>query len=300
MKKQVLILARICVALAVVSVVWLGYNSWMILKIPELFTGPKIYGALMVLGLMFFFICQLVIILSAVLTLKSSKGMSLAGIILISLGVISIIFLLFNFVALDQLEEDFQYNDPYGPMLELAWLTESVLFSFFLYSVIYFIALSRSARKNEPPRSVSWEQVFVAMNITGIVCGVAGILLVLLFSQTYNGMQIPVFYKTLPYFFVLSPYVLALCIWGYRYYRNRRSGWYDEKLDSNINRSGMIALLASLGLTLGLVILKFHEISGVFYKIDILGAITVFILPFYCFIVLILFSATALYKFRNN
>jgi hypothetical protein len=300
MKKHEKILTRICVALAVVSIVWLGFNSSMYLKIPELFIRPKIYIILMTLGLLFFFISQMVIILSTILSLKKSPGMSLAGIILIALGVVSIIFLLFHFVAFDQLEEDFQYKDPYNSMLKLAWLTELVLFSFFLYSFIYFIVLGRAGNKYITTKSVSWEQIFVAMNITGIVCGIAGILLVLLFSQTYHGIQIPVFYKIVPYFFVLSPYLLALCGWGIRYYRDRRSGWYDEKLSSNINRSGMLALLASLGLTIGLVILNFHKISTVFYRIDITGVITVFLLPFYCFVVLLLFSATALYKFRNN
>lgn len=299
MKKHVMILTRICVAMAIVSIVWLGFNSSMYHKIPEIFTGPKIYLALMPLGLIFFFISQLLIILSTILSLKQSPGLSLAGIILITLGVISIIFLLFHFVALDQLEEDFRYKDPYGPMLKLAWLTELVLFSFFLYSLVYFIVLSMD-KDSQTSKSASWEQIFVAVNITGIVCGIAGILLVLLFTQTYYGMQIPVIFKTIPYFFVLSPYVLALCVWGFRYYKDRRSGWYDEKLNSNINRSGMIALLASLGLTIGLVILNFNEIPALFHRVDITGVITVFLLPFYCFIVLLLFSSTVLYNFRNN
>jgi heme/copper-type cytochrome/quinol oxidase subunit 2 len=232
--------------------------------------------------------------------LKKLPGISLAGIILIVLGVISLIFLLFHFVALDQLEEDFQYKDPYSSILKLAWTTQVVLFSFFLFSFIYFIILARFADKYITTKSVSREQIFVAMNIIGIVCGVVGILLFLLFSQVYNGVQLSIAYKFIPYCFVLLPYLLSLAGCGIRYFRDKRSGWYDEKQNSDINRSGMIALLVSLGVTISLAIFCFHKIPEVFGNIDIAGVVTVLLLPFYCFVVLFVFSVTALYKFKNN
>jgi hypothetical protein len=203
-------------------------------------------------------------------------------------------------VALDQIEEDFHYKDPYSSMLKLAWTTQIVLFSFFIYSLIYFIVLGKSENRSVTTKSVSREQIFVAMNIIGIVCGVVGILLVLLFSQAYNVIRLSIVYKIVPYFFVLLPYLLSLAGWGIRYFRDKRSGWYDEKQNSNINRSGMVALLISLGLTIGLAIFYFHKIPEVFDKIDISGVITVMLLPFYCFVVLFVFSVTALFHFKNN
>jgi len=138
------------------------------------------------------------------------------------------------------------------------------------------------------------------MNIIGIVCGVVGIFLVLLFSQAYNVVRLSIVYKIVPYCFVLLPYLISLAGWGIRYFIDRRSGWYDEKQNSNINRSGMVALLVSLGLTIGLAIFYFHKIPDILGKIDISGVITVLLLPFYCFVVLFVFSVTALYNFKNN
>jgi hypothetical protein len=289
----------ICIVFAFVSLVWLGYNSSMYLEITKLFARPKIYVNLMTFGLLFFFISQLLIILSTIFSLKKSPSLSLTGIILIILGVISIIFLLFHFVAFDQLEEEFIYNHPYN-MLKLAWITQLVLFTFFLYSFIYFILLYKSGDEYVTSKSISMEQIFVAVNITGIVCGVVGILLVLLFSKVYNGVQLNIVFKIIPYFFVLLPYLLSLAGLGIRHFRDKRSGWYDEKQNSNINRSGMFALLVSLGLTIGLAIFYFHKIPIVFGKIDIAGVITVLLLPFYCFVVLFIFSVTALYNYKNN
>src|ERR1035437_329224 len=298
MKTHAKTLIRICMVLAFVCLVWLGYNSSMYLEITKLFVRPKVYVNLMSIGLLIFFISHLLIILSTIFSLKRLPGMSLAGIILIVLGVISLIFLLFHFVALDQLEEDFHYKDPYSSMLKLAWTTQLVLFSFFLYSFIYFIVLYKIGDKYITTKSVSREQIFVAMNITGIVCSIVGILLVLFFSQVYNGVQLSIVYKIIPYCFVLLPYLLSLAGWGIRYFRDKRSGWYDEKQNSNINRSGMVALLVSLGLTIGLAIFYFHKIPEVFDKIDIAGVITVLLLPFYCFMVLFVFSVTACINLR--
>lgn len=300
MKTHAKTLILICMVLAFVSLVWLGYNSSMYLEITKLFVRPKIYVNLMSVGMLFFFISHLTIILSTFISLKISPGMSLAGIILIFLGVISLIFLLFHFVALDQLEEDFQYGDPYSNSLKFAWTTQMVLFSFFIYSFIFFIVLAKIKDKYLTTKSISREQIFVAMNIIGIVCGVVGIFLVLLFSQAYNVVRLSIVYKIVPYCFVLLPYLISLAGWGIRYFRDKRSGWYDEKQNSNINRSGMVALLVSLGLTLGLAIFYFHKIPDVFGKIDISGVITVLLLPFYCFVVLFVFSVTALYNFKNN
>jgi hypothetical protein len=293
-------LIMICMVLALVSLVWLGYNSSMYLEITKLFLRLKIYVNLMSVGLLFFFISHMVIILTTIFSLKKSGAMSFAGITLIVLGVFSLIFLLFHFVALDQLEEEFQYGDPYNNSLKLAWTTQLVLFAFFLFSFIYFIVLAKFVDKNVTTKSVSREQIFVAMNIIGIVCGVVGIFLVLLFSQAYNVVRLSIVYKIVPYCFVLLPYLLSLAGWGIRYFKDKRAGWYDEKQNSDINRSGMIALLVSLGVTISLAIFYFHKIPEVFGNIDIAGVVTVLLLPFYCFVVLFVFSVTALYKFKNN
>jgi len=102
----------ICIVLAFVNLVWLGYNSSIYLEVTKLFARPKIYVNLMSIGLLIFFLSHLVLILATILSLKNSQGMLNAAIILIVLGVISIIFLLIHLIALDQLKEDFHYKDP--------------------------------------------------------------------------------------------------------------------------------------------------------------------------------------------
>lgn len=300
MRTHIKTLVPICMILAFISLVWSGYNSAMYLEITKLFSRPGTYVNMMYVGLLVFFISQLVIILSAVISLKKPSGLSLAGKILIILGVISLIILLFHFIALDQLEEDFHYKDPYNSMLKLAWTTQLILFSFFLYSFVYFIVLRKRLARSLISKSMSGEQIFITMNIIGIVCGVAGLLFVFIFTKGYNFFRVGIVYKIIPYCLILLPYFLTLAIWGRNYIRDKRSGLYDEKQKSDINRSGVVALLVSLGVTIGLTIFNFHKIPEVFGNVDISGVVTVLLLPFYCFLVLLVFSLTALYNFKIN
>jgi hypothetical protein len=94
--------------------------------------------------------------------------------------------------------------------------------------------------------------------------------------------------------------LLSLTGWGLRNFRDRRLGLIDEKQNSDINKSGMVALFASLGVTVGLTFLCFNKIPEIFNQIDIAGVIIILLMPFYLFLVLFMFSVTALYNFKIN
>lgn len=155
-------------------------------------------------------------------------------------------------------------------------------------------------------KSISREQIFVTLNVIGIVCSIVGILMVLIyfkFQYFQTDINIKHYlrrYDIVPYGFIILPYLLVLIGWGIRYFNDRRSGWYDEKQNSNINRSGMVALMVSLPLLIILTIVCFLKTPASSGQIYISGTITVLWLPFYLFMVLFVFSATALYNFRNN
>src|ERR1035437_9503247 len=74
--------------------------------------------------------------------------------------------------------------------------------------------------------------------ITGIVCSIVGILLVLFFSQVYNGVQLSIVYKIIPYCFVLLPYLLSLAGCGIIFFLEKRRGPHNYNLIPNTTRSG--------------------------------------------------------------
>lgn len=300
MNKNSKTLVWISLVLTAISLLWLGYNSLMFSQVPGLYSKPEIFVNLMAVGCLVFFVSDLVIIFSAVQNKKQSRRLSVSGNMLIIIGVITLIVLLFHFIAQDQLDEDFQYGDPYAVTLKVAWITQTLVLLFFLYSAIHWVAVIRSGGKDVPATSVSQEKVFVAMNITGIVCSIAGLLLVLIFSLAYDIMRMPVVFKVIPYLLVLIPYILALAGWGSKYLKDKNQDMIDEKQKADINRSGIIALLGSLALMIILTAISFDSLPQIFGKIDISGVITVSLLPFYCFTVLLIFSVTVLYRFRYS
>jgi hypothetical protein len=305
MKKHAKASVWICIVLSFVNLAWLGYNSYLIRDIPDLFIRPAIYATIMMIGLLFFFFSHLILMLSVMLHLKSSQAMTVAGIILLVLGVISFVFLLFHFVSLHEIADDFSNGYSFGQMLKLTWHSQVVLLSFFLYSLIYFTVHARLGNRYTSTASVSREQIYVALNIIGIVCGLVGILIVLFYFKMFRYVHSEIRilrhlrrYDIVPYGFVLLPYLIALAGWGIRCLKDRRSGWYDEKQNSDINRAGMTALLVSIPLIIGLTLFCFLKTPAIFNQIYIAGTLTVLWLPFYLFVILFVFSASALYHFK--
>ena len=104
----------------------------------------------------------------------------------------------------------------------------------------------------------------------------------------------PEMYKwaVLPYtLFVILPYLVLIFGWGVYALRDKKSGWYDEKQRSDIYKSGAFTLLISIPLMLILFLLNFEKIDG---------SIAILWLPFYLFVVVLVFSLTALYNYKTN
>jgi hypothetical protein len=298
--------AWICIVLASACLAWLSYNSFMYRGIPEVLLRQDIYANLMGYGLLLFFFGHLIIILYAILNLLNSQRSAFAVNALIVLGSVSFFSLLLHFVSLHEIVDDFTHGFPFRSALKLAWYSQIIFISFFLYALIFFIIFVRNRDKNASTKSMSREQIFIALNVIGIVCSLIGILIVLIyFKFQFNQTDLNIKhylrrYDLVPYAFILMPYLIVLAGWGIRYFNDRRSGWYDEKQISNINRSGIIALLISVPLLICLTIYCFLKSPTAAGQIYISGTITVLWLPFYLFIVLFVFSVTALYNFKNN
>lgn len=300
MKEHSRTLIWICIILASLSLAWLGYNSFMYRDIPNILVIQNIYTKFIGYGLLVFFFSHIIIILCGFLSARYSQYMSVARNVLIVLGAISFIFLLLHFVSLHEIEDDFTNGYPFKSMLKLTWHSQLIMICFFLFSLIYFIILARKSGRMDSTKSISREQIFVTLNIIGIVCSIVGILMVLIYFK-FQGIQHSLRrYDIVPYGFIILPYLLVLAGWGFRYFNDRRSGWYDEKQNSNINRSGMVALMVSLPLLVFLTIFCFLKAPASSEQFYISGTITVLWLPFYLFIVLFVFSATALYNYKNN
>ena len=291
MKKHVKFLTLTSIILAIINTVWLVYNTFKYLDIDKWFNSPEIYGMLIFIGLLVLFFSHLIINLAVVLSLKKSNSTFISGIVLLIIGAVSFIALFFHWGCLTDILKEYPAGLEIKNELKFAWISQIIHFSFSIYALIYFIKHHKSGKEKEVSESILGEQLFISLNIIGIVCGFTGLFIVLLDSLFIVN---PHSYKwaIIPYsFFVLAPYLIILTGWFIHSIRNKLSVLYDEKQKSDIYKSGMFTLLISIPLMLILFILNYNTIGG---------AVSILWLPFYLFIVLSVFSLTALYNFTSN
>ncbi|MGE5426402.1 MAG: hypothetical protein ACM3O8_00825 [Methylococcaceae bacterium] len=220
-----------------------------------------IYAKINSKSFLLFFISQISIILITVLSLKEFKKISIGGIILLVLGILSMFFLFFHIISLDEILDDYKYGYSYTPMLKLAWYSHIFLSIFFLYSLIYFIYLRITLDRISSINSASGNQTFVALNILGIVCSIIGMLLIVFHFAMFHHMQMEInlqrnfnFVALIPYFFVFFPYFLVWGAWKLQHYDNDSSERDDERQYLVTHRSAMVALAITLPLMTGIIV----------------------------------------------
>jgi hypothetical protein len=120
----------------------------------------------------------------------------------------------------------------------------------------------------------------------GIVAGFMGLLFTFHFI-VFIGKQISVdkLWVLIPFYILfLIPYALAVVYWLWLKRKQQINDWYDEKQLQDILKSSLTTLLLSIP---GLALFLLVEIPSNFY-----------ILPYYIFLVLLVFSISTLYFFR--
>ncbi|HLO61092.1 MAG TPA: hypothetical protein VK179_20245 [Bacteroidales bacterium] len=307
MKTKPVFLLRLTVVLCIISLIWLGYNTYMYLDFPKFIMRDDTLMWIAIYGLILFFFSHLVIIFSAVNSFRNSKSLTSAEIILIVFGILSFVVLMAGFILMNEIEDDITNGYPYMGLIRIVWISHFINVSFFLYALFYFIRLLRLGQEYSAPKSVSREQLFVALNMIGIVCSLWCMLIVFVQFSQFRHMQLELHFNNhlrpaglLPYLFVLLPYISVLLLWLVRYIHDKRAGWFDEKQKRDIYASGMSALLVGLPIIVVPVIYCYFHFGKVFFQLNFAGTISVLWMMFYLFMILLSFSCFSIYNFRRN
>ncbi|HEX2396138.1 MAG TPA: hypothetical protein VHI78_12390, partial [Bacteroidales bacterium] len=271
MKTNPAFLIRLSIIMCLVSLVCLGYNTYMYRDFATFIMRGDIFMWIAVYGLILFFFTHLVIIFSAVNSFRNSSSLTSLEIILIIFGIFSFVVLLGYFIIMNEIEDNIVDGYPYKGLIRLEWISHFIIVSFFLYALFYFIHLQRLGEKHRSPKSVSREQLFVAFNIIGIACSLWCILIIFFQYSQFKHMQLELHFNKylqpwglVPYLFVLMPYLCVFTVWLVRYLSDLKAGWYDEKQKKDIYASGMATLIASLPFIVIPVIYCFFNMQKVF------------------------------------
>lgn len=279
------------IILCFINILWLAYNTYQYLFISGWFDSKEIVVMLIFIGLLVLFFSHIIINLAVVISLKKQSGEFLSGIVLLVIGAISFIALFFHWGALTDIIKEYPAGLEINNELQAVWISHILHFSFIIYSGIYLIRVRKNQKTNKAFTSIIGEQLFVSLNIIGIVCGMTGLLIVL---ADYYFRSNPESYKwaIIPYsLFVFIPYLLVLSGWFLQAISDKQSGWYDEKQKFDIYKSSTFTLLVSIPIMFSLFLFNYNSINGI---------VNILWLPFYLFVILFIFSISSLYNFKSN
>lgn len=291
MKKYPKITIWAGIVLCVLNILWLGYNSYQYLYISEWFESPEVYVMLIFIGLLVLFISHILISFAIIVNLKRQTNTFISGMVLLIIGSVSFIAMFFHWGALSDILKEYPAGLEIQNELKAVWISHILHFSFITYALVYLTRVRKIQTAYKPSSGLIGEQLFVSLHIIGIVCGITGLLIVLVdFFFRVN----PQSYKwaIIPYsIFIFIPYLLVLTGWFIQAISDKKSGWYDEKQKSDIYKSSAFTLLTSIPIMFSLFLFNYHRTNGM---------LSILWLPFYLFMVLFVFSISALYNYKSG
>lgn len=291
MKKIAEISIWTSLVLCLVNILCLAYNTYQYLFIPKWFELQEIFVMLVFMGLPVLFFSYIIIFLSVVLSLIKQSNTFLSGTVLLIIGTISFIAMFFQWAALTDIIKEYPAGLEINNELKAIWISHILNFLYIISSTFYLIRVRKLLNTNKPLSSLISEQLFVSFNIIGIVCGITGLLIVLV---NFHFRVNPQSYKwaIIPYsLFVFIPYLLVLSGWFFHAISNKEPGWNDKKQKPDIYKSSTFTLLVSIPIMVSLFFFNYNNITGI---------VSILWLPFYLFVVLFVLSISSLYNFKSN
>ena len=273
-----------------IAFIWLIYILYQIntnlvnaLNIDKLNYETTTY--LMGFGHLFILLFHFYAVIFIFMHFRRFKEYKLLKTILVILGVISLFAMGGEKVMIDEIA--IEYRLGWGlAELKILNIEYMINMSFIVVMFLFILKTFRLVHKNESKEKFVDETIFTIAQCMGIVAGIIGLLFTFHFI-VFVSRQIPVdkLWVLIPFYILfLVPYILAVVYWLSIKRNQHIHDWYDEKQLQDILKSSLTTLLLSVpGLAIFLVI----KIPSNFY-----------ILPYYIFLVLLIFSTSTLYFFK--
>ena len=232
--------------------------------------------------------------LSCVLTLLAhlvvQKTTSKIKIAAITLGVISGAMILGDMALLSDIGKEF----PLGWQTRGEWITLFISYGLhYLFLVLAILSLISNLKSSPTQKEniVKDEVLFLSLHSTGILCGWLGMMFVIiaLISNLSPWMMERI--VVLLGLLILSPYLVILVIWIFRWRLGDLAPGLDEKQFQDLSRAGLWTLLLTIPVMVGYF---GFQISP--YAQD---AWPLLWLPLFIFLALTVFSSFVLSFFRN-
>lgn len=296
--EQVQVSTSFTLVLLLISFLWLFYDIYAYHEIKLKTPSFDAIGIGIYLG----FIPKLLLLLSfAVLFLSALKHnikIKVPGILTIMLGIVSCIYILFDFAALQDISHEY-LTGKFPCKLEWKVLYTG-LFINFIFLVTGFFTSVKIRRETKLPandkKSIIQESTFETTQYVGIVCSLIGIGFVLFIYSVFSNNTLIISNYTVFIIFcscliIFLPYILIVFYWLHKLTHEKDRLVIDEKQKHDLVKSGIIAFLFSILFISGFFITN-HGRTGQ------ISAIVYF--PLYLFATLLVFSISVLYNFKKE
>jgi len=238
-------------------------------------------------GLLVLLAFLLVSLFCLVRYLKKAKKITFFTLLLVTCGVLSLLFIFADVALLSDIGKQYKHN-----LSQPEWLMLYPIITFQFITTIVFIYfhLFGFKKENQLKQVVRDSNIFLIVQYVGIICGLMG------FSLTSLGFLFPrawnlEIHTTISSIILLIPYALATFYWLVTKRQEKNRQWYDEKQLQDVGKSAFLTLIASVIFMIILFVVNYYNLGGV---------VKVLWLPLYLFFVLLLFSLTNLYFAGKN
>ncbi|MBN2425440.1 MAG: hypothetical protein JXR46_16145 [Calditrichaceae bacterium] len=239
---------------------------------------------LMIFSHLFILLVNLYALIYLLIHFRQSSALKPFTIVLIIAGIISLFSIGVEKIMIDEIAREYRHG--YGlnigelSILNLAYMINII----FIVTLFVFLLKTRIIVSGDTVKNVVIdEEYFILANFLGFFSGIAGLLFTLHMVQFVDvKLLIEKFWVLIPFYIMfLTPYGLAIFYWLFLKHKQKIVDWYDEKQIQDLLKSSAVTLLLSIP---GLSILLLFQIPHV-----------LFLIVYYVFLILLLFSGSALY-----
>jgi len=294
MEKRLKIFSYLTIILLVIVSIWVVFNFTMYQLLQPKVVGLEPLGNLeqwadlIWIGYLVFFLFHPIAFLTYIFHLQLYRKINFFKILILVIGIISFFAVFGNWSIMGDIGKE--YKEGWDTSSEWPFLYVFLFLhtSFFILLYPFIFSTLRKLKQgidSEPPKKD--EVVFKMAQYVGIVCGLMGLSMI----SMQLLLRVPLWHIKLfgmiTSVLLLLPYALIVGYWFLIKSREKISEWYDEKQWQDVSRSGFITLVLSVIIMLLLFIITFNTLPG--------GIFGILWMPFYIFIVLLIFSASTLY-----
>ncbi len=234
-------------------------------------------------GLLLFLGFSLLSLFQIVRHFKNAKKLSWSSLFFLVLCVLALILIFGDLALLSDIGKQYRLDLAQPEWNLLYPIMAFQLISGLILTYAHLFKLGKVGRVKYVAKDIN---IFMVAQYLGVLCGLMGLSSVIINFRFPRPLWMIKLHTSMTTVILLIPYLLVVAYWFLVKFQEKSRQWYDEKQIQDIGKSSFLTLVSSVVVMGGLFLLNYHHLDNM---------VSVLWLPFYVFLVLLLFSLGNLY-----